>query len=72
MSDTKREQDGCFPGEFPDLADENRRMWNANARCWDDRIGDGNRFQERDSTLVFSVAQPVDQFRSGFPVVSVC
>ena len=47
MSDTKREQDGCFPGEFPELADENRRIWNANARWWDDRIGDGNTFQEQ-------------------------
>ena len=36
-----------LPGEFPELADENRRIWNANARWWDDRIGDGNKFQER-------------------------
>jgi len=34
------------PGaEFPDHADENRRIWDANARWWDDRIGDGNDFQ---------------------------
>ena len=32
-------------GEFPEQADENRRIWNANARWWDDRIGDGNEFQ---------------------------
>ncbi len=32
--------------EFPELAEENRRIWNANAKWWDDRIGDGNAFQE--------------------------
>jgi len=31
--------------EFPEHADENRRIWDANARWWDDRIGDGNDFQ---------------------------
>jgi 2-polyprenyl-3-methyl-5-hydroxy-6-metoxy-1,4-benzoquinol methylase len=31
--------------EFPEHADENRRIWDANARWWDDRIGDGNEFQ---------------------------
>ena len=31
--------------EFPEHSDENRRIWNANARWWDDRIGDGNDFQ---------------------------
>jgi len=31
--------------EFPEYADENRRIWDANARWWDDRIGDGNDFQ---------------------------
>jgi 2-polyprenyl-3-methyl-5-hydroxy-6-metoxy-1,4-benzoquinol methylase len=31
--------------EFPERADENRRIWDANARWWDDRIGDGNDFQ---------------------------
>src|SRR5215470_2899650 len=31
--------------EFPELADENLRIWNANAGWWDDRIGDGNDFQ---------------------------
>ena len=31
--------------EFPEQADENRRIWDANARWWDDRIGDGNDFQ---------------------------
>jgi 2-polyprenyl-3-methyl-5-hydroxy-6-metoxy-1,4-benzoquinol methylase len=31
--------------EFPEQADENRRIWEANAGWWDDRIGDGNDFQ---------------------------
>src|SRR5437764_13026657 len=31
--------------EFPEHGDENRRIWDANARWWDDRIGDGNDFQ---------------------------
>jgi 2-polyprenyl-3-methyl-5-hydroxy-6-metoxy-1,4-benzoquinol methylase len=31
--------------EFPELADENLEIWNANAAWWDDCIGDGNVFQ---------------------------
>jgi len=31
--------------EFPELADQNLRIWNGNAAWWDDRIGDGNEFQ---------------------------
>src|SRR5215203_3498881 len=31
--------------EFPDLSDDNRRRWDANARWWDARIGGGNNFQ---------------------------
>ena len=31
--------------DFPDLSEDNRRRWDANARWWDDRIGDGNDFQ---------------------------
>jgi SAM-dependent methyltransferase len=31
--------------DFPEHVDDNRRIWNANARWWDDRIGDGNDFQ---------------------------
>jgi SAM-dependent methyltransferase len=31
--------------DFPEHVAENRRIWNANARWWDDRIGDGNDFQ---------------------------
>ena len=32
-------------GEFPEQAEETRRIWDVNARWWDDRIGDGNDFQ---------------------------
>ena len=39
MSDSRKK---C---EFPEYADENRRIWETNARWWDDRIGDGNDFQ---------------------------
>jgi 2-polyprenyl-3-methyl-5-hydroxy-6-metoxy-1,4-benzoquinol methylase len=31
--------------EFPEQAEENRRIWDANARWWDDRIGEDNEFQ---------------------------
>jgi SAM-dependent methyltransferase len=31
--------------EFPEHAEDNRRIWEANALWWDDRIGDGNDFQ---------------------------
>jgi len=31
--------------DFPEHADENRRIWDSNACWWDDRIGDGNDFQ---------------------------
>src|SRR5262245_22195551 len=31
--------------DFPEHVDENRRIWNANAKWWDDQIGDGNDFQ---------------------------
>lgn len=32
--------------EHPELVDETRRIWDANANWWDDRIGDGNSFQD--------------------------
>ena len=32
-------------GRVSQLAEDNRRIWEANARWWDDRIGDGNDFQ---------------------------
>src|SRR5688572_27664751 len=32
-------------GEFPQLSEDNQRIWNGNALWWDDRIGDGNEFQ---------------------------
>jgi SAM-dependent methyltransferase len=31
--------------DFPEHVRENRRIWDANARWWDDQIGDGNDFQ---------------------------
>ena len=31
--------------EFAAHAEDNRRIWNANAQWWDDQIGDGNAFQ---------------------------
>jgi 2-polyprenyl-3-methyl-5-hydroxy-6-metoxy-1,4-benzoquinol methylase len=31
--------------EFSAHAEDNRRIWDVNARWWDDRIGDGNAFQ---------------------------
>jgi len=31
--------------DFSDLANDSRRIWNTNAEWWDDRIGDGNVFQ---------------------------
>lgn len=33
-------------GEFPELTDENLTIWDTNAEWWDDRIGDGNDFQD--------------------------
>jgi len=32
--------------DFDGYGDENRRIWEANACWWDDRIGDGNDFQD--------------------------
>jgi 2-polyprenyl-3-methyl-5-hydroxy-6-metoxy-1,4-benzoquinol methylase len=35
------------PGaDFPEHADENRRLWDANAAWWDEQIGDGNDIQD--------------------------
>jgi SAM-dependent methyltransferase len=31
--------------DFPEYGTDNLRIWNANARWWDERIGDGNDFQ---------------------------
>ncbi|RPJ46246.1 MAG: class I SAM-dependent methyltransferase [Candidatus Latescibacterota bacterium] len=39
MGDQRRRSD------FPERTEENGRIWDANARWWDDRIGDGNDFQ---------------------------
>jgi 2-polyprenyl-3-methyl-5-hydroxy-6-metoxy-1,4-benzoquinol methylase len=37
---------GGNESDFSGHADENRRIWDANAHWWDDRIGDGNAFQD--------------------------
>jgi 2-polyprenyl-3-methyl-5-hydroxy-6-metoxy-1,4-benzoquinol methylase len=37
---------GRQKGEFPEHAEENRRLWDANARWWDNQIGEGNEFQD--------------------------
>lgn len=37
---------GPTGGEFRELNDENRAIWDGNAEWWDDRIGDGNDFQD--------------------------
>ena len=31
--------------DWPEVNDESRRIWDANAEWWDDKIGDGNAFQ---------------------------
>jgi SAM-dependent methyltransferase len=38
-------KDSKFTSDFPEYARDNRRIWDANALWWDDRIGDGNDFQ---------------------------
>ena len=39
MADTNPQTD------HPELSAENRDIWNANAKWWDERVGDGNDFQ---------------------------
>ncbi|KPL00348.1 MAG: hypothetical protein AMK75_05645 [Planctomycetes bacterium SM23_65] len=38
--------EGEVDGDFRELNEENRTIWDANAEWWDDRIGDGNAFQD--------------------------
>ena len=45
---TATDHDGGFPGH----SEDDRRVWDANARRWDDRIADGNHFQ----TLLIELA----------------
>src|SRR4030095_9138490 len=54
--------------EFPEKADDNRRIWDANARWWDDRIGDGNDFQ---TLLIEAETERLLGVRAGDRVVDV-
>ncbi len=38
--------DAAPNGEWPERNDETREIWDTNAEWWDDRIGDGNSFQD--------------------------
>ena len=55
-------------GEFPEQADDNRRIWNANARWWDDQIGDGNDFQ---TLLIEPSTERLLDIRAGDVVVDI-
>jgi len=54
--------------EFPQHADENRRIWDANAIWWDDQIGDGNAFQE---VLIEPTTERLLQVRPGDRILDV-
>jgi SAM-dependent methyltransferase len=55
-------------GEFPEHADDNRRRWDANARWWDDQIGDGNDFQ---TLLIEPATERLLDVRAGDTIVDV-
>jgi 2-polyprenyl-3-methyl-5-hydroxy-6-metoxy-1,4-benzoquinol methylase len=55
-------------GEFPEQADDNRRICNANARWWDDQIGDGNAFQIQ---LIEPATERLLAVRAGDAIVDV-
>ena len=54
--------------EFPEHADENRRIWDANARWWDDQIGDGNDFQ---TVLIEPATERLLDVRTGDAILDV-
>jgi 2-polyprenyl-3-methyl-5-hydroxy-6-metoxy-1,4-benzoquinol methylase len=54
--------------EFPEQADDNRRRWDANARWWDDRIGDGNDFQ---TMLIEPATERLLEVRPGDTILDV-
>jgi SAM-dependent methyltransferase len=54
--------------EFPQHADDNRRIWDANARWWDDQIGDGNDFQ---TVLIEPATERLLEVRSGDTILDV-
>jgi SAM-dependent methyltransferase len=54
--------------EFPEQGDDNRRIWDANARWWDDRIGDGNDFQ---TLLIEPATERLLEVRAGDTILDV-
>jgi len=54
--------------DFPEHVDENRRIWDANARWWDDQIGDGNDFQ---TVLVEPATERLLNVASGDTILDV-
>jgi 2-polyprenyl-3-methyl-5-hydroxy-6-metoxy-1,4-benzoquinol methylase len=54
--------------EFPEQSDDNRRIWDANARWWDDRIGDGNDFQ---TLLIEPATERLLEVRAGDTILDV-
>lgn len=55
-------------GEFPEHTDENRQIWDTNARWWDDRIGDGNDFQ---TVLIEPATERLLQVLAGDTILDV-
>lgn len=54
--------------EFPQHADENRRIWDANAQWWDDQIGDGNEFQD---VLIEPATERMLEVRRGESILDI-
>ena len=55
-------------GEFPELSEDNRRIWDTNAFWWDDKIGDGNAFQE---VLIEPAMERLLEIRPGDRVLDI-
>jgi SAM-dependent methyltransferase len=55
-------------GEFATLALDNRRIWDHNARWWDDRIGDGNEFQ---NLLIEPATERLLDVRTGDAILDI-
>ena len=55
--------------DFDGYGDENRRIWEANARWWDDRIGDGNGFQD---LLIQPASERLLEVRAGLTAHPGC
>jgi 2-polyprenyl-3-methyl-5-hydroxy-6-metoxy-1,4-benzoquinol methylase len=54
--------------EFPELLDENRRIWDRNAQWWDDQIGDGNEFQ---TTLIEPATERLLAIKAGERILDI-